>query len=448
VAGIAGIAGAGRAARVEAMLEKMSYRGPAGGRVWEKDDATLGVVWPDFQTESIDLLRDHQTAADESENSCFARARVEDGGLALVRDPLGAAPLYYGTTPDGCFCFASEVKALLEVTADIHEFPPGHRYARGEFEPSQRLAVPPPKGDPPPVLARELRRRLETAIERRVDGAEVGSWLSGGLDSSAIAALARPHLRRLPTFAAGLPGAPDLEYARVVADYLDTDHHEVVVGLPDLLAALPDVIYHLESFDALLVRSSLLNFLASRRVSEHVPAVLSGEVGDELFAGYAYLRSYEAEELSHELVDLTSRLHNTALQRVDRTAAAHGTVALLAFTDPEVVDYALSIPVEYKLRDGVEKWILRRAMDGDLPDRVLHRKKAKFWNGGGLDDLLARHAEEQISDEEFLRERVLPNGWRLNSKEELLYYRIFREHFGSLENLSWMGRTKGAPGSD
>jgi asparagine synthase (glutamine-hydrolysing) len=59
--------------------------------------------------------------------------------------------------------------------------------------------------------------------------------------------------------------------------------------------------------------------------------------------------------------------------------------------------------------------------------------------------LLALSAEEQITDEQFYRERVLPNGWTLDDKEALMYYRIFREHFGELEDLSWMGRTKGAP---
>lgn len=445
MSGIAGIAAAGEETRVQEMLAKLSHRGPAGCRVEQQGEATLGLVWTDIQNSSAHLLQDHHTAADETENSCFARAAAQDGELAVVRDPLGAAPLYYGTTPEGSFCFASEVKALLEVTRDVHEFPPGHCYTSEGFEACGPLVAPAPADDPPAVMARELRRRLEASIERRINGTEVGSWLSGGLDSSTLAALARPHLKRLPTFAAGLPGAPDLHYARVVADHLQTDHHEVVVGLPDLLAALPDVVYHLESFDALLVRSSLLNFLAARRAGEFVPAVLSGEAGDELFAGYEYLRDCSPEELPNELLDITRRLHNTALQRVDRTAAAHGTVAWLPFTDPEVVDYALSIPVDYKLRGGVEKWILRQAMEGELPDAVLHRKKAKFWSGAGVEDLLARHAEERISDADFRRERVLPNGWRLNSKEELMYYRVFRERFGTLENLDWMGRTKGAP---
>jgi asparagine synthase (glutamine-hydrolysing) len=97
------------------------------------------------------------------------------------------------------------------------------------------------------------------------------------------------------------------------------------------------------------------------------------------------------------------------------------------------------------LKDGIEKWILRRAMDGALPDRVLKRAKSKFWEGAGINDLLSEYTENLVTDHDFRNERNLINGWVLNTKEELFYYRVFRDHFGDLPDLNWMGRTKGSP---
>jgi asparagine synthetase B (glutamine-hydrolysing) len=184
-----------------------------------------------------------------------------------------------------------------------------------------------------------------------------------------MAALAKKRVPKLHTFAAGLPGAPDLKFARQMASYIKSEHHEVIVSLDEILSVLPDVIYSLESFDALLVRSSILNFLVARQAARFTPAVFSGEGGDELFAGYEYLKSVPPQSLSAELVDILKRLHNTALQRVDRCASANGTLPHVGFLDPEVVKYALGIPAEFKLHDGVEKWILRESVSDLLPRR-------------------------------------------------------------------------------
>jgi asparagine synthase (glutamine-hydrolysing) len=202
------------------------------------------------------------------------------------------------------------------------------------------------------------------------------------------------------------------------------------------------VIYHLESFDALLVRSSIINYLVAKLSSQFVPAVFSGEGADELFAGYEYLKNLPLGSLSTELIEITKQLHYTALQRVDRCASAHGLIVHVIFLDPDVLDYALRIPARFKIMDGVEKWILRQAGARKLPDSILNRPKAKFWDGAGVGELLAEYAEKHISTSDFDREKNLPNGWTLNGKEELMYYRIFREYFGECKNLSWMGRTK------
>jgi len=442
MAGIAGIAKSDKLALVNLMLNKISHRGPAGRYVLEDKSGTLGVVWPDSQPEAGQFLKRSRIAIDEVDNGHFAMAAAE--GFILKRDPVGVAPLYYGHTADGSLCFASEVKALLEATSDVNELPPGHILDGTQLHPYEWITFKPSLQISSEEIAQELCRRLETAVQKHTGRGEAGVWLSGGLDSSLLAALARPHVQRLHTFSGGFPGAPDLKHARLVARQLQSEHHEVTVRLKDCLAILPDVIYHLESFDALLVRSSLINYLVAKLASQYVPAVFSGEGADELFAGYEYLKSLAPDSLASELVEITNRLHNTALQRVDRCASAHGLIVHVSFLDPEVLDYALRIPHRFKIQDGVEKWILRQAGSGKLPDSILNRPKAKFWDGAGVGELLAQNAEIRISTADFEREKLLPNGWTLNSKEELMYYRIFREHFGEFKNLSWMGRTKGA----
>ncbi len=447
MAGIAGIASANKNELVSQMLNKMNHRGSAWQEIVNVKQTTIGMNGLKIQEKDMFTLKGKGLAKDGFVPGRFAQAQAFEQGFLLKRDPLGAAPLYYGWSKQKEFCFASEVKSLMLATNDIHEFPPGFHFNGSEFESYYKLEVKPSINEASDVVAKELRRRLEKSIEKCIGDGNVGAWLSGGLDSSIMAALARRKVDKLHTFAGGLPDAPDLLYARQMADYIKSDHHEVIVELSEILQVLPDVIYFLESFDALLVRSSILNFLVAKSASHFVPAVFSGEGGDELFAGYDYLKELTVNDLSGELIDLTGRLHNTALQRVDRSASANGTIPHVGFLDPDVVEYALQIPPEYKILDGVEKWILRQAVKDILPNQILNRTKAKFWEGGGFLDLIEKYADEEISNNDFNNERNLPNGWRLNTKEELFYYRIFKEHFGYLGDLSWMGRTKGAPNS-
>jgi asparagine synthase (glutamine-hydrolysing) len=442
MSGIAGIAHSGQYTDVKRMINKIAHRG-SNIEITETSSATLGGTWPQYQLLDAKNLIHLSAAWDNPSDGHFALVRGND--LMLKRGTLGVAPLYYGWTNDGTLCFASEVKGLLEFTHNVHELPPGHTFDGQRLEAYYKLNKLPSLKEPPDVITQKLYDKLKTAVEKYANSGNVGAWLSGGLDSSVLAALACRYSHPFHTFTAGLPGAPDVTYAQIVAESIRSEHHVHIVQTQDLLAVLPEVIYHLESFDAWLVRSSILNYLVARIAAEYVPAVFSGEGGDELFAGYDYLKLIDPTDLPGELIDITSRLHNTALQRVDRCASAHGTVAHVVFLDPDVLDYALRIPVEYKLRDGIDKWILRQAAVDILPESIVNRPKAKFWQGAGVENLLAQYAEQKISASDFSRERYLPNGWLLNTKEELLYYRIFREFFGEFDNLSWMGRTKGSP---
>ncbi|MEL7563757.1 MAG: asparagine synthase B [Dehalobacterium sp.] len=362
----------------------------------------------------------------------FALA-IYDGekGLFLARDPLGIKPLYICEDKKNVY-FASEMKALLGVAPNFKEFPAGSYYQFGKgYHKFFSL-----KKEMEPVTGMEeaiggVYHYLKEAVNKRLmSDVPLGVFLSGGLDSSIIAALAAQEIPGLNTFAVGMEGSEDLKYARLCADYLGTNHHEFLYTLDDMLDILPKVIYYLESYDAALVRSAVPNYFLSRLASEHVKVVLSGEGADELFSGYHYLKKFSQKDLNKELLEITGALHNTNLQRCDRMSMAHGIEARVPFLDVNFVRYALSIPVSMKIGpDNQEKWVIRQAFSQIIPQEIAFRKKKKFSEGAGSFQAFAEVAEKTISDAGFARAVAASSGHRIKNKEELMYYRIFREYY-------------------
>ena len=284
---------------------------------------------------------------------------------------------------------------------------------------------------------RELRESLEAAIcKRLMSDVPLGAFLSGGLDSSIICAIARKHVDRLHTFSVGVEGSRDLIAARQVSRHLDTIHHEYLLTEKEVLRLLPKIIYHLESYDQDLVRSAIPTYFTARLAAEHVKVILTGEGADELFAGYKYHREIAgAEDLQRELRRSIGALHNINLQRVDRLTMAHSIEARVPFLDVNMIALAQQIPAELKLRrmpDGrlVEKWILRKACEDLLPSEIVWRDKEQFDEGSGTADLIGRQGLEDwmaASESEAYTERH--RGTVLRSHEECAYHKILSDAY-------------------
>lgn len=376
----------------------------------------------------LHLYQRHGAALVNHLEGMYAFAIIDGTRLMLGRDPLGIKPLYWAEQ-NGQWWFASEIKALAPFCAEVREFPPGttflsdvgvHTFYEVPFTaPLERSAD---------HYIREVRSTLEGAVASHcMSDVGLGAFLSGGLDSSIIAALATRHLGELHTFAVGVEGSSDLVAARLVADHVGTIHHEYLITEADVLAALPTIIHSLESFDQDLVRSAVPTFFAARLAAQHTKVILTGEGADELFAGYTYHRSITDPVALHaELRRTVTTLHDINLQRADRLTMLHSIEGRVPFLDLRMVELAQRIPVSLKLSGDppVEKWVLRKAFEDMLPAKIVWRRKEQFDEGSGTADVLPRLLRAQITEDEASRYRAQHPEIVLRSAEECLYHRI------------------------
>lgn len=415
------------------------------GEVYNHEDVKLGLEHDTaYATKSdnevaLHVVREKGPAALTELEGMFAFLLAgEDGFFMAARDPVGIKPLYWAES-DGVYRFASEMHSFEPDWRQFVEvFPPGHFWTpEGGLE-RFADAVPAPKHHPhegddwTEADLTETREELIGAVRRQMMGdVPVGVFLSGGLDSTLIAAIAARYLeergRQLKTFAVGTESSSDLIAARQAAGHLDTEHHERIYTGEEAEAVMADVVRSIEHFDPSLVRSAVPNYLLAEMTAKHVKVVLTGEGADELFAGYEYLGDLgHADDLHDEMVRTIEGLHNLNLQRADRVTMAHGLEARVPFLDREVIALALGQPARWKLTPPgtQEKLLLRQAFEGWLPDNLLYRDKEQFGDGSGAADVLTHKLEESVSDADFdaERERVSPP---FRTKEELAYFRIW-----------------------
>ena len=379
---------------------------------------------------------------------------ISDGkDILAARDLLGIKTLFYGWK-DGNLYLASELKGILQVTGDVYEFPNGYYMDRsGQLTRFAELPKSPPKlwNSSIDEMAGAIREIIERSFRSRVDfSVPTGGLLSGGMDSSVINYLASKAYKekfgqdaRLKTFALGVGESEDIHSARIVAKHIDSEHSELIVNLEQVLEALPEVIYYLESFDPSLVRSSVSNYLISRYAKEQgIQVLLSGEGGDEVFCGYTYLRQFSSDELFAKQMECIGFLHNNASLRLDRMNQCNSIRVVAPLISGELLQYSLAIPPQYKQRpeeyQKIEKWIFRKAYEGVLPESIVWRSKQEFSQGSGSASVLPAYFEEQIPDHELAR--VQADYPMIRSKEELYYFRLFTEHFGHGRAVETVGQ--------
>lgn len=364
--------------------------------------------------------------------------------LIAARDPIGIRPLFYGYD-EGKIIFASEAKAIIELVDKVFTFPPGHYYLDGEFIPYTSITdVEEYVEDSFEAILENIKYKLKQGVKKRLDSdAPMGFLLSGGLDSSLVCSIAQQYLDKpLRTFSIGMEKDPiDLKYAKVVSDYLGTDHTEVIITKEDVLESLEEVIYSLETYDITTIRASMGMYLICKYIRENtdIKVLMTGEISDELF-GYKYTDfAPDPESFQAEAKKRIDEIYMYDVLRADRCLASNSLEARVPFGDIDFAKYVMSIHPFFKMNKyKMGKFLLRKAFEGDyLPKDILYRDKAAFSDavGHSLVDYLKEYAEEQISDEDFMKEVATYKDPAPFTKESLLYRRIFDKYYKDHEHL-------------
>ncbi|MDD9953762.1 MAG: asparagine synthase B [Candidatus Woesearchaeota archaeon] len=349
----------------------------------------------------------------------------------IARDHIGIVPLYIGQD-EHCTYIASEMKAI--PCEHVETFRPGHYYAKDGYEKwyEKHWMTQHPEGH-----ATHLKEHLEKSVKQQiVADVPFGVLLSGGLDSSLVAAIARQYVAELHTFSIGLQDSPDLAAARKVAAAIDSTHHEFTYTIQEGLDALSDVIRHIETFDVTSIRASTPMYLMARKIKARgFKMVLSGEGADEIFGGYLYFHmAPSAKEFWEETVRKVLALSKYDCLRANKSMMAWGVEARVPFLGKEFVDYAMQIDPEAKRCVGrIEKHLLRETFEDHLPEEILWRQKEQFSDGVGYRwiDSLKKHAEETITDRQLARAHERFPYATPQTKEAYLYREIFEQHFPS-----------------
>ncbi len=372
--------------------------------------------------------------------------------LILARDPMGIKPLYYAAY-EGKLLFSSEIKGMLRAVKgnSIKHLPPGYYLSittethqlKPHFSLPKKLPVQNNSTDSHPTT---LRQAISSAVQQRIaTDLPIAVLLSGGIDSSIILYEALQGHKDVTAFVIGCTDAPDVQSAKRFCEGLDVELVHIPFTVNDALAYIEKTIIAIETFEPNHIRAGV----ASYALAEHIKnrgfrVALCGEGADELLLGYpefaAMIKCGETEDAVHgRQLKFLSDLHRTQLQRVDRTGMAHTLEIRTPFLDLNVLKVALELPFHDKLRQQNknawnDKWALREAYRGLLPDWVVDRDKCVLSEGAGLgangpDGPFFEHGISQITEETIKQLQQQHPEYQLQGAEEATYFQVFWKHF-------------------
>ena len=395
--------------------------------------------------------------------------------FVCARDSYGVRPLFISVTDDH-IAIASELKCLHGLK-NVKAFPNGCIWNSNSFEDVGKNVFNFIQPDGSKCLTNgssflslahkycnlsleeiknQIKLKFEEAVEKRLQSdRKIGCLLSGGLDSSLVTALVNKFSKdSLVTYSVGLEGSVDLAAARKVAEFLGTEHHEIIFTEKLGLQSIPAVIKATETWDTTTIRASVPMWIMCKYISENTPEVkviMSGEGADEVCQGYLYFHNQPNPQEGHkESVRLLQDLMYFDVLRSDRSISTHGLEVRVPFLDKEFVNFYMSIPPEYRSPDVKkgEKWLLRESFDNLelIPDEILWRRKDGLSDGcSSLSrpwyQVIQEKAEREISDEEL---KMAENEFKHcppKTKESLMFRKMFQEYYPERDELipyQWM----------
>jgi len=310
-------------------------------------------------------------------------------------------------------------------------------------------------------IYKTIEKVFTQAVHKRLlSDRPIGSLLSGGLDSSLVAAIVQKEMnkqgKKLNTYSIGFKDSPDLKAARLVADYIGSNHHEVILDMKEIETRLPEIIRQLETWDTTTIRASVGMYFVSEYIRKNSKDVVifSGEGSDELCQGYLYFHRQPVDtEGQKESFRLMNDLYMYDVLRADRTTAAHGLELRVPFLDKEFMKLISSlVPRKVCPRKGIEKYLIRRSFQesGLLPDEILWRKKEAFSDGVSSEkdnwlNKIKTLTNELISDDEFEESKNYIKHSPPRTKEELYYRKIYNNYYKNHEWIAyyWMPKWSG-----